>query len=136
MSLLARQSVVIARQGLRQHAQPVLRRNLHVENTVETVSHTTPNPSPCSLDSHSSLLIPFLQALPFKTGPKRKAVLAVGVTTFLSVGFSLPFVAAYFQKYVSTLVPPRILSTSDTDTYSLSGSRLRGKLPTSAFSIG
>ncbi|CAD7062637.1 unnamed protein product [Tilletia caries] len=47
-------------------------RNIHIENTVET-------------------------ALPFKTGPKYKVPLAIGISSFLITGFSLPFVAAWFQ---------------------------------------
>ncbi|CAD6889101.1 unnamed protein product [Tilletia controversa] len=47
-------------------------RNIHIENTVETV-------------------------IPFKTGPKYKVPLAIGISSFLITGFSLPFVAAWFQ---------------------------------------
>ncbi|KAK0522664.1 hypothetical protein OC834_006192 [Tilletia horrida] len=47
-------------------------RNVHIENNVETV-------------------------MPFPTGPKYKAPIAIGLTSFLVGGFSLPFVAAYFQ---------------------------------------
>lgn len=42
MSILARQTVRSARTALRQQ-QPLLRRNLHVENTHETVSFSNPN---------------------------------------------------------------------------------------------
>lgn len=38
MSMLARQTVRTARTALRQQQAPLLRRNLHVENTHETVS--------------------------------------------------------------------------------------------------
>ncbi|CAO1618950.1 unnamed protein product [Parajaminaea phylloscopi] len=51
-------------------------RMVHFENTIDTV-------------------------LPFKTGPKYKARLAIGVSTFLISGFSLPFVAAWWQRYKS-----------------------------------
>ncbi|SJX60202.1 related to COX8-cytochrome-c oxidase chain VIII [Sporisorium reilianum f. sp. reilianum] len=71
MSILARQTVRSARTALRQQ-QPLLRRNLHVENTHETV-------------------------IPFPSGPTRKVPVAISLTTFLVVGFSLPFVAAKFQ---------------------------------------
>ncbi|CBQ67566.1 related to COX8-cytochrome-c oxidase chain VIII [Sporisorium reilianum SRZ2] len=71
MSILARQTVRSARTALRQQ-QPLLRRNLHVENTHET-------------------------SLPFPSGPTRKVPVAISLTTFLVVGFSLPFVAAKFQ---------------------------------------
>ncbi|KAE8255724.1 hypothetical protein A4X13_0g2938 [Tilletia indica] len=37
------------------------------------------------------------QCLPFPTGPKYKVPIAVGLTSFLVGGFSLPFVAAWFQ---------------------------------------
>ncbi|KAE8224314.1 hypothetical protein CF319_g2771 [Tilletia indica] len=47
-------------------------RSIHIENTVET-------------------------CLPFPTGPKYKVPIAVGLTSFLVGGFSLPFVAAWFQ---------------------------------------
>ncbi|PWN30507.1 hypothetical protein BDZ90DRAFT_257587 [Jaminaea rosea] len=49
-------------------------RMVHFENTIDT-------------------------AVPFKSGPKYKARLAVGITTFLISGFSLPFVAAAWQRY-------------------------------------
>ncbi|SAM71798.1 related to COX8-cytochrome-c oxidase chain VIII [Ustilago bromivora] len=71
MSILARQTVRSARTALRQQ-QPLMRRNLHVENTHET-------------------------SLPFPSGPTRKVPVAIGVTTFLVFGFSLPFIAAKFQ---------------------------------------
>ncbi|SPO20731.1 related to COX8 - cytochrome-c oxidase chain VIII [Ustilago trichophora] len=71
MSILARQTVRSARTALRQQ-QPLLRRNLHVENTHET-------------------------SLPFPSGPTRKVPVAIGLTTFLVFGFSLPFIAAKFQ---------------------------------------
>ncbi|SPO19813.1 related to COX8 - cytochrome-c oxidase chain VIII [Ustilago trichophora] len=71
MSILARQTVRSARTALRQQ-QPLLRRNLHVENTHETT-------------------------VPFPSGPTRKVPVAVGLTTFLVFGFSLPFIAAKFQ---------------------------------------
>ncbi|KAL9939639.1 hypothetical protein V8E36_001456 [Tilletia maclaganii] len=47
-------------------------RNVHIENTVET-------------------------ALPFPTGPKYRVPIAIGLTTFLAGGFSLPFLASWFQ---------------------------------------
>ncbi|SPC65191.1 related to COX8 - cytochrome-c oxidase chain VIII [Ustilago sp. UG-2017b] len=71
MSILARQTVRSARTALRQQ-QPLMRRNLHVENTHET-------------------------SLPFPSGPTRKVPVAIGLTTFLVFGFSLPFIAAKFQ---------------------------------------
>ncbi|SOV03248.1 related to COX8 - cytochrome-c oxidase chain VIII [Ustilago sp. UG-2017a] len=71
MSILARQTVRSARTALRQQ-QPLMRRNLHVENTHETV-------------------------IPFPSGPTRKVPVAIGLTTFLVFGFSLPFIAAKFQ---------------------------------------
>ncbi|KAN0066187.1 hypothetical protein ACQY0O_000281 [Thecaphora frezii] len=76
MSLLAKQTVLMARQGIRQ-AQPVLRRNLHIENTVEN-------------------------ALPFKQGPKHKVSLAIGIFGGLSFFYSLPFLAAKFQLVKAT----------------------------------
>ncbi|ETS63428.1 hypothetical protein PaG_01711 [Moesziomyces aphidis] len=72
MSILARQTVRSARTAFRQQQAPLLRRNLHVENTHET-------------------------SLPFPSGPTRKVPVAISLTTFLVVGFSLPFVAAKFQ---------------------------------------
>ncbi|KIS71750.1 uncharacterized protein UMAG_10048 [Mycosarcoma maydis] len=72
MSMLARQTVRTARTALRQQQAPLLRRNLHVENTHET-------------------------SLPFPSGPTRKVPVAISLTTFFVVGFSLPFVAAKFQ---------------------------------------
>ncbi|SYW74142.1 uncharacterized protein UHO2_01007 [Ustilago hordei] len=71
MSILARQTVRSARTALHQQ-QPLMRRNLHVENTHETV-------------------------IPFPSGPTRKVPVAIGLTTFLVFGFSLPFIAAKFQ---------------------------------------
>ncbi|KAJ1031926.1 hypothetical protein NDA13_002308 [Ustilago tritici] len=71
MSILARQTVRSARTALRQQ-QHLMRRNLHVENTHET-------------------------SLPFPSGPTRKVPVAIGLTTFLVFGFSLPFIAAKFQ---------------------------------------
>ncbi|CDR98620.1 hypothetical protein [Sporisorium scitamineum] len=47
MSILARQTVRSARTAFRQQQAPLLRRNLHVENTHETVI------SPLPLGSHS-----------------------------------------------------------------------------------
>ncbi|EPQ32342.1 uncharacterized protein PFL1_00538 [Pseudozyma flocculosa PF-1] len=76
MSLFAKQTVLMARQGVRQ-AQPVLRRNLHIENTVEN-------------------------ALPFPTGKKHKIGVALGVSGVLSFGFALPFLAAKFQLVKAT----------------------------------
>ncbi|PWN89412.1 hypothetical protein FA10DRAFT_144520 [Acaromyces ingoldii] len=35
--------------------------------------------------------------LPFPQGPKHKTGLALGIVSFLSFGFSLPFIAARFQ---------------------------------------
>jgi cytochrome c oxidase subunit 7c len=35
--------------------------------------------------------------VPFPSGPTRKVPVAISLTTFLVVGFSLPFVAAKFQ---------------------------------------
>ncbi|KAK0546701.1 hypothetical protein OC846_003689 [Tilletia horrida] len=49
-------------------------RNLHVENTVETC-----------------------RELPFPTGPKYKVPIAISLTGFLVGGFSLPFLASWFQ---------------------------------------
>lgn len=37
------------------------------------------------------------QSLPFPSGPTRKVPVAIGLTTFLVFGFSLPFIAAKFQ---------------------------------------
>ncbi len=42
MSILARQTVRSARTAFRQQQAPMLRRNLHVENTHETVSGSPP----------------------------------------------------------------------------------------------
>ncbi|SYW76671.1 related to COX8 - cytochrome-c oxidase chain VIII [Ustilago bromivora] len=133
MSILARQTVRSARTALRQQ-QPLMRRNLHVENTHETVSihsppwqcHITPGQHTLATSSGfysktcASFLEPdsensvafgnpshgssianfdslFLPLLPFPSGPTRKVPVAIGVTTFLVFGFSLPFIAAKFQ---------------------------------------
>ncbi|SNX81482.1 related to COX8 - cytochrome-c oxidase chain VIII [Melanopsichium pennsylvanicum] len=71
MSILARSTIRTARTALRQQ-QPLMRRNLHIENTHETT-------------------------VPFRSGPTRKIPVAIGVSTFLVFGFSLPFIAAKFQ---------------------------------------
>ncbi|PWN98536.1 hypothetical protein FA09DRAFT_338391 [Tilletiopsis washingtonensis] len=69
-ALLSRSSALAAR-SMRAQA-PRGTRALHVENTAET-------------------------SLPFGQGPKNKVAIAVCLTTFLSVGFGLPFYAARFQ---------------------------------------
>lgn len=38
-----------------------------------------------------------LKTVPFPSGPTRKVPVAIGVFTFLTFGFSLPFIAAKFQ---------------------------------------
>lgn len=68
----ARRAAVMPRMAAGPSSMGGAVRAAHVENTIET-------------------------SMPFKQGPKHKARLAVGVTTFLATGFSLPFVAAWFQ---------------------------------------
>nr|CDI51117.1 related to COX8-cytochrome-c oxidase chain VIII [Melanopsichium pennsylvanicum 4] len=87
MSILARSTIRTARTALRQQ-QPLMRRNLHIENTHETVSVTIPS----ILETTVTQL-----AVPFRSGPTRKIPVAIGVSTFLVFGFSLPFIAAKFQ---------------------------------------
>ncbi|PWN53063.1 hypothetical protein IE53DRAFT_384447 [Violaceomyces palustris] len=72
-ALIAKRALPIAARSARS-AQPAqtFRRNLHIENTHEN-------------------------SLPFPSGPTRKVPVAIGITTFLAFGFSLPFLAAKFQ---------------------------------------
>lgn len=67
---------------------------------VSTAAYTiTSAQSELAPDAPSNLPTLHLQrhAVPFKTGPKHRVGVALGVTAFLGTGFGLPFVAAYFQ---------------------------------------
>ncbi len=69
------------------------------------VAHILPSASSlsllCSALPFSALLFTQFSfarnAVPFRQGKSRKIPIAIGLTTFLVTGFSLPFVAAAFQ---------------------------------------
>ncbi|CAD6930627.1 unnamed protein product [Tilletia controversa] len=81
-------------------------RNIHIENTVETAREyirlaftaaSAPHGSSLFADPLRNLNLDAHFTVPFKTGPKYKVPLAIGISSFLITGFSLPFVAAWFQ---------------------------------------
>ncbi|CAO1615269.1 unnamed protein product [Sympodiomycopsis kandeliae] len=67
-----------SRQAFRRSAlkAPQQMRSVHIENTIDN-------------------------CVPFKTGKQHKTRLAFGVSAFFVSGFSLPFIAAWFQHYKS-----------------------------------